>query len=92
VPPILVSIPSPADITHAGICIALDGAYREVAVGVLLARSFTAQLHGRGYPDLASLVVHEADASLHGEVNADGGSNVTAINEKSAVDTKDRKD
>jgi hypothetical protein len=61
VPPVLLAVPSHVGITHAKMCISLDGAYREAATGARLARQFSAMLHSRGYPDLASAVVHAAE-------------------------------
>jgi hypothetical protein len=61
VPSVLLAIPDSPGITHSDMCILLDGAYREAATGVKLARLFTALLHSRGYPELASRVVHEAE-------------------------------
>jgi hypothetical protein len=61
VPSVLLAVPFHVGITHAELCILLDGAYREAATGVQLARLFSASLHSRGYPELASLVIHAAE-------------------------------
>jgi hypothetical protein len=66
VPSILLHIPAHSELSCAEICVALDGAYREAATGAMLARFFSALLHGRGYPQLASLIIH--DTSFFEEV------------------------
>jgi hypothetical protein len=59
VPPLLLHIPVHTGTSCEEVCIALDGAYREAATGAILARSFTAILHDRGYPALDSLILRK---------------------------------
>ncbi|MFH2113102.1 MAG: hypothetical protein ABIJ86_01180 [Spirochaetota bacterium] len=92
VPSALLAIPSQDGILHEDVCIALDGAYREAATGVVLARSFTALLHGRGYPYLASQAICNADTSQNSEVDPDSGSTGIIDDIDSAIDMEGGED
>lgn len=62
VPSSLLQIPTRTRSSIEDSCIALDGAFREAAVGAVLARSFSTVLHGRSFPELASRII-KTDAS-----------------------------
>jgi hypothetical protein len=85
IPYFLVHIPLDDNSSCEEVCIALDGAYREAALGVRLARSFTALLHGKGYPVLASLILHERSRTME-EVSELDGTDKGPSSEEEVVD------
>lgn len=86
VPSSLVHIPLDASSDCEKVCIALDGAYREAATGARLAHSFTALLHDKGYPSLASMILPETPIGMEDVLGLFDADDDDASNENGRAD------
>lgn len=91
--PAVLFVPSPllrlsihTEASFEEVCIALDGMYREVAIGVMLARSFTSLLQSHAFPELASLILQVTPEGMEYNSGMNGTEELTAGDEQGGAD------